>query len=93
LDARLFAVQADGENLMTAALAELYAAQGLEGGLESVNQARRRAAELGVRLAEALQAERMARLESVPDALKAAAKLTQTRLFWVVPRVPNAGTQ
>ncbi|HKV54217.1 MAG TPA: helicase-related protein [Candidatus Binataceae bacterium] len=85
LDTRLFVVEADLENLVTAAKAEIAAAQSLDAKLE-FNRAIQRAADLRLQLTEKAGALRLARLKGLPDALKTIAQLKATKAFWVVPR-------
>jgi hypothetical protein len=85
VEGRLFAAQADAEFLAKAARAELAAAQALDSKLE-FNRAAQRGAALAVELTGALWAGRATRLEGLAEAMKTGARLTQRRMFWVVPR-------
>jgi|HubBroStandDraft_1064217.scaffolds.fasta_scaffold00060_40 ATP-dependent helicase HepA len=88
---RLFALQADADNLAQAARAEIKAAAALDIKLE-FNRAAVRGADLMLALAECTRAARVARLQGIEQALSAVAKLKTPKLFWVMPRVPIAGT-
>lgn len=89
LDNRLFAVQADIENLIAATNAEIAAAATLDAKLE-FNRAIQRGAALRRELTERAGAQRLAYLRELPDALKASARISKTKVFWVVPREVRA---
>jgi hypothetical protein len=85
LDTRLFAVQADIDNLIAAAKAEITAAAALDAKLE-FNRAIQRGADLMLELTEKAAALRLARLKALPEALKTSARIPAAKVFWVVPR-------
>lgn len=88
---RLFAVQADADNLAEAARAEIKAAAALDTKLE-FNRAAVRGADVMLTLAERAWEARVARLRGVEQALSVVAKLKTPKLFWLVPRAPIAET-
>ena len=87
--ARLFASQADADNLIDAARAEIKAADLAEVPAE-IKRAGKRGADLMLELTQAAWDARVARLESVEAALGDVASLKQPKLFWVIPRSANA---
>jgi hypothetical protein len=89
LDNRLFAVEADIENQTAAAKAEIAEAATRDGKLE-FNRAIQRAADLRLELTEKLAALSLARLEGLPDSMKATAQLRAAKVFCVVPRAITA---
>jgi ATP-dependent helicase HepA len=91
LDSRLFAVQADIENLTAAAKAEVTAADALDAKLE-FNRAIQRGAALMLDLTEKAGALRLARLKGLQEAIKARAQIRAVKLFWVVPRAIRASS-
>lgn len=91
LPARLFAAQADADNLITAAQSEIKAAAALDTKLE-FNRAIVRGAELMLALSEQAWQARLARLEGIEVALGEVAKLKSPRFFWLVPKAPSAET-
>jgi hypothetical protein len=91
LDSRLFAVQADIENLNAAAKAEIAAAAALDAKLE-FNRAIQRGANLMLELTEKAGAVRLARLKGLPDALRATARIPPAKAFWLVPRAVRAAS-
>jgi ATP-dependent helicase HepA len=88
---RLFAAQADADNLADAARAEVKAAELLEVPTE-IKRAAIRGAELMLELTEAAWRARLARLEGIEAALKKVATLKQPKMFWVIPKSANAAT-
>ncbi|MEQ7155099.1 helicase-related protein [Brevundimonas aurifodinae] len=87
--ARLFAAQADADNLATAAQAEANVAAALDAKLE-FNRAVVRGADLMLALSDRAWQARLARLEGLEAALAEVAKLKPPKLFWVVPKAPSA---
>lgn len=88
---RLFAAQADADNLAAAAEAEIKVAAALDSRLE-FNRAAVRGAELMLALSERASQARLARLEGIEAALAEVAKLKPPKLFWLVPKAPSADT-
>lgn len=88
IEKRIFAAKADAENLAEAARAEIKAASALDAKLE-FNRAAVRGAELALALADRAWQERLARLQSIEGSLRAVAKLTTPKFFWVVAKTPN----
>lgn len=86
--ARLFAAQADADNLIAAARAELKAATALDSKLE-FNRATVRGAELMLALSEQAWQARRTRLEGLEAALGEVAKLKPPRFFWLIPKAPS----
>jgi ATP-dependent helicase HepA len=84
VESRLFAAQADADNLAYAARAEINAAAALDSKLE-FNRAAQRGAALALTLAEAAWVGRAARLKGLETAMRNVARLTAPRLFWLVP--------
>jgi superfamily II DNA or RNA helicase len=91
LDNRLFAVEADIENLIIAAKAEITAATALDARFD-FNRAIQRGADLMLELTEKVGALRLARLKGLPDALRATARTSVPKVFWVVPRTVTASS-
>lgn len=91
VDTRLFAAQADADNLADAARAEVKAAELLEVPTE-IKHAAIRGAELMLELTEAAWRARLARLEGIEAALKKVATLKQPKMFWVIPKSASAAT-
>jgi cell division septum initiation protein DivIVA len=91
LENRLFAAQADADNLAEAARAEIKAAAALDNTLE-FNRAAVRGADLMLMLAERAREARVARLQGIEQAMSAVARLKTPKLFWVLPRAPIAET-
>ena len=89
--ARLFAAQADADNLIAAARAELKVATALDSKLE-FNRATVRGAELMLALSEKAWLARLARIEGLEVALGEVAKLKPPRFFWLIPKAPSAET-
>ena len=89
--ARLFAAQADADNLIAAARAEIKVAKALDSKLE-FNRAIVRGAELMLALSEQAGQARFSRLEGLEVALADVAKLKPPRFFWLVPKAPSAET-
>ncbi|MBA4040318.1 MAG: hypothetical protein K2Y20_15870 [Sphingomonas sp.] len=89
--ARLFAAQADADNLIAAARAEIKAATALDSKLE-FNRATVRGAELMLALSEKAWLARLARIEGLEVALGEVAKLKPPRFFWLIPKAPSAET-
>ncbi|WP_340316162.1 helicase-related protein [Rhizorhabdus argentea] len=89
--ARLFAAQADADNLTAAARAEIKVAAALDSKLE-FNRAAVRGAELMLTLSEQAWQARLARLEGLESTLGEVAKLKPPRFFWLVPKAPSAET-
>ena len=87
--ARLFASQADANNLIDAARAEIKAADLAEMPAE-IKRAGKRGADLMLELTQAAWDARLARLEGVEAALGDVASLKQPKLFWVIPRSASA---
>lgn len=85
--ARLFAAQADAENLVSAAQAELAATAALDSKFE-FNRATQRGAALMLEMAQATGRHRLAHLQGLADAMEQSALLMAPKLFWVVPRAP-----
>lgn len=86
---RLFAIDAENEQRVAAAraeLASLVASEALKSRPEPIIQAERRGAELSVRLAEACGDARRAWISGAGTAIKGAAMLKTPRYFWVVPK-------
>lgn len=88
LDARLFAVRADSENLAALALAELTQAQTLDDSLE-FNKAAQKGAALGQSLTDVVWAARKKRLMQLENTMRANCKLTNKRMFLLIPRAPT----
>jgi hypothetical protein len=88
VEGRLFAAKADAEFLAKAARAELAVAQALDSKLE-FNKAAQRGAALAVELTGGLWAGREARLKGLAEAMQTGVRLTQSRMFWVIPRGPS----
>lgn len=86
--ARLFAAQADADNLIAAARAEIKVATALDSKLE-FNRATVRGAELMLALSEQAWQARLARLEGLEAALGEVAKLKPPRFFWLIPKAPS----
>ena len=86
---RLFAAQADADNLADAARAEVRAAEMLEVPTE-IKRAAMRGADLMLELTEAAWRARLARLECIEAALKKVATLKPPKMFWVTPKSANA---
>jgi hypothetical protein len=91
LDNRLYAVEADIENLIAAAKAEITAAASLDAKLE-FNRAIQRGADLRLALTEKAGTLRLGRLKGLPETLKASAQLRAAKVFWVVPRAISASS-
>lgn len=87
VEGRLFAAEADADNLTEAARAEMAVAQALDAKLE-FNRAAQRGAALAYKLAEANWVGRAARLKGLEEAINACAKLTNKRMFWILPKAP-----
>jgi hypothetical protein len=85
LNDRLFAVQADIDNMTVAAKAEIRAAAALDGKLE-FNRAIQRGADLRLELTEEAAALRLARLKGLPNAIEGTARVRNAKAFWLVPR-------
>ena len=85
IEKRLFVAQADGDNLVAAARAEIDAAAILDTKLE-FNRAAVRGAELMLTLTERTLEARVGRLQGVENALGLVAKLRTPKLFWLKPR-------
>lgn len=88
---RLFAAQAEAENLAEAASAEIKAAAALDTKLE-FNRAAVRGANLMLTLGESVWQARVVRLQGIEQSLSVAAKLKTPKFFWLVPRAPTAET-
>jgi ATP-dependent helicase HepA len=88
---RMFAAQADADNLAEAARAEIKAVAALDTKLE-FNRAAVRGADLMLTLAECAWEARVLRLQGIEQALSAVAKLKTPKLFWLVPTAPIAET-
>lgn len=86
--ARLFAAQADADNLADAARAEIKAAELLEAPTE-IKRAAKRGADLMLQLTEAAWDARIARLEGIEAALAEVATLKPPKMFWVIPKSAN----
>jgi hypothetical protein len=86
---RLFAAQADADNLADAARAEVKATELLEVPTE-IKRAAIRGADLMLELTEAAWRARLARLEGIEAALKKVATLKPPKMFWVIPKSANA---
>jgi hypothetical protein len=94
ISARLFAVDAEIEQRVAAARAELaglVANEALKSRPEPIVQAERRGAELAVQLTEACGNARRAWISSAGVAIKDAATLKTPRYFWVVPKRSSEG--
>jgi hypothetical protein len=91
LDSRIFAVQADLENLTAAAEAEMTATTALDAKLE-FNRARQRGANLMLELTKTVGDVRLARLKGLPDVLKANTQIPGPKVFWIVPRAARASS-
>jgi hypothetical protein len=89
--ARLFAAQADADNLIEAARAEIKVATALDSKLE-FNRAIVRGAELMLEISERAWQARLSRLEGLESALGKVAELKPPRFFWLVPKAPSAET-
>lgn len=89
--ARMFAAQADADNLIDAARAEIKAAELLEVPAE-IKRAARRGADLMLELTEAAWAARKARLVELEAALGEVATLKPPKMFWVIPKSASAAT-
>jgi ATP-dependent helicase HepA len=85
---RMFAAQADAENLVNAAQAEMVMAEALDQQHE-FNRAALRGAKLALSLAETIWAARFTRLEGLEEAIGTGAQLLNFRLFWIIPRAPK----
>jgi len=85
VEGRLFAAQADADNLAAAARAEINAAAALDSKFE-FNRATQRGAALALTLAEAAWTRRASRLKGLEDAMRTTGQFTTPRIFWVVPR-------
>jgi hypothetical protein len=85
VESRLFAAQADADNLAAAARAEINAAAALDSKFE-FNRAVQRGAALALTLAEAAWAGRASRLKGLEEAMRTGGRFTTPRMFWVVPR-------
>ena len=86
---RLFAAQADADNLAYAARAEVRAAELLEVPME-IKRAAIRGASVMLELTEAAWCVRRARLEGIEATLKKVATLKPPKIFWVIPKSANA---
>lgn len=86
---RLFAAQADADNLADAARAEVRAAELLEVPME-IKRAAIRGASVMLELTEAAWCVRRARLEGIEATLKKVATLKPPKIFWVIPKSANA---
>jgi ATP-dependent helicase HepA len=86
---RLFAAQADADNLADAARAEVRAAELLEVPME-IKRAAIRGASVMLELTEAAWCVRRARLEEIEATLKKVATLKPPKTFWVIPKSANA---
>lgn len=87
----MFGAQADSDNLIAAARAEIKVAMALDSRLV-FNRAAVRGAELMLALSEHAWQARLARLEGLEAALGDVAKLKPPRLFWLIPKAPSAET-
>jgi hypothetical protein len=85
LNRRLFAIQADSENLATVAQTELRQTQSLDDNLE-FNKAAQRGAALSQRLTEFVCKTRENRLSHLEDAMRAKGELINKRTFLLIPR-------
>ncbi|MGE0677731.1 helicase-related protein [Pseudolabrys sp.] len=90
-ESRLFAVQADIENLTAAAKAEITAAASLDAKLE-FNRAIQRGAALRLELTERAAVLRLARLKRLQDAVKGTARISTAKVFWLLPRGVSASS-
>jgi ATP-dependent helicase HepA len=88
VEGRLFAAQADADNAISAARAEVAVANTLDLTHE-FNKAAQRGATLSLRLAEAAWVGRKNRLAGLEDAMRVGVKLVNKRMFWVAPRDPS----
>lgn len=88
---RLFAAQADADNLTAAARAEIKVTAALDSKLE-FNRAAVRGADLMLTLSEQAWQLRLTRLEGLESALGEIAKLKPPRFFWLLPKAPSEET-
>ncbi len=91
VESRLFAAQADADNLADATRADVNAAAALDPKLE-FNRAAQRGAALALALAEAAWAGRAARLRGLEEAMRTGVQITTPRMFWLVPRAVSEET-
>ena len=85
VESRLFAAQAEADNLAAAARAEINAAAALDSKFE-FNRATQRGVGLALTLAEAAWTGRASRLKGLEETMRNAGQFTAPRMFWVVPR-------
>ncbi len=88
VEKRLFAAQADADNLAAAARAELAAAQAQD-TIPEIKRAAERGAALALALADSVWAERVRRLDGLEEAMRAEGQPTGVRMFWIAPRAPS----
>lgn len=91
LDQRLFAVQADIENLIAAAKAEILAADARDSKLD-FNRAVQRGASLRLELTEKWGTRRLAWLKELPEAIQSGALIRAHKFFCVAPRAIEAAS-
>jgi hypothetical protein len=84
VQSRLFAAQADAVNLSDAARVEATVADALDSKHE-FNKAAQRGAALALTLAQANWTGRVARLKGLEEAIRTNGRLTNVRMFWVMP--------